>query len=126
MLHRLRFLMDERNRMTAIKSANAGAVATLTIDRATEGNTLTVEMLRELATAVRAAGATDAKVIVLRSNGPDFCRGRAPGAPSPTAMKMRANVCETILDVSPARPETRHSGCSRWRRTCRRRSPSRP
>ena len=88
--------------MTAIKSANAGAVATLTIDRATEGNTLTVEMLGELATAVRAAAATDAKVIVLRSNGPDFCRGRAPGAPSPTAMKMRANVCEPILDVYDA------------------------
>src|SRR3984893_11741658 len=84
MLHRLRFLMDERNRMTAIKSANAGAVATLTIDRATEGNTLTVEMLRELATAVRAAGA----------------RGR--GARSRPPMKRRANVCEPILDVYDA------------------------
>src|ERR1700730_397722 len=84
MLHRLRFLMDERNRMTAIKSANAGAVATLTIDRATEGNTLTVEMLRELATAVRAAGA----------------RGR--GARSRPPMKRRANVGEPILDVYDA------------------------
>jgi enoyl-CoA hydratase len=88
--------------MTVIKSSRADAVATLTIDRPAEGNTLTIEMLRELASAIRAAGATDAKVIVVRSNGPDFCRGRAPGAPSPTAMTMRANVCEPILDVYDA------------------------
>jgi enoyl-CoA hydratase/carnithine racemase len=56
-----------------------------------------------LAAAVRAAGATDSKVFVLRGNGADFCRGRAPGgAPSPTAMKMRANVCEPILDAYDA------------------------
>jgi enoyl-CoA hydratase len=88
--------------MSTIKSASAGAVATLTIDRPAEGNTLTVEVLGELSAAIRAAGATGAKVIVLRANGPDFCRGRAPGAPSPTAMKMRANVCEPILDVYDA------------------------
>jgi enoyl-CoA hydratase len=88
--------------MSTIKSASAGAVATLTIDRPAEGNTLTVEVLGELSAAIRAAGATGAKVIVLRANGPDFCRGRAPGAPSPTAMKIRANVCEPILDVYDA------------------------
>ena len=88
--------------MTSIKSDRDGAVATLTIDTATDGNLLTIEMLRELAAAIRAAGATDAKVIVLRAAGADFCRGRAPGAPSPTAMKMRANVCEPILDVYDA------------------------
>jgi enoyl-CoA hydratase len=88
--------------MTSIKSSRDGAVATLTIDNAAQGNLLSVETLRELAAAIRAAGATDAKVIVLRSEGDDFCRGRAPGAPSPTAMKMRANVCEPILDVYDA------------------------
>jgi len=88
--------------MSTIKSATTGVVATLTIDRAAEGNMLTVEMLGELSAAVRDASRSAAKVIVLRSNGPDFCRGRAPGAPSPTAMKMRANVCEPILDVYDA------------------------
>lgn len=88
--------------MTAIKLSYTGAVATLTIDRPVEGNLLTVEMLGEFSAAVRAAGASDAKVIVLRANGEDFCRGRAPGAPSPTALKMRANVCEPILDVYDA------------------------
>jgi enoyl-CoA hydratase len=94
--------LEEGNRMSTIKSATTGVVATLTIDRAAEGNMLTVEMLGELSAAVRDASRSAAKVIVLRSNGPDFCRGRAPGAPSPTAMKMRANVCEPILDVYDA------------------------
>jgi enoyl-CoA hydratase len=88
--------------MTTITSSRDGAVATVTIDNAAQGNLLTVEDLRELAAAVRAAGATDAKVIVLRTMGADFCRGRAPGAPSPTALTMRANVCEPILDVYDA------------------------
>src|ERR1700677_916386 len=63
---------------------------------------LTVEMVGELSAAFRAAGRSDAKVIVLRANGPDFCRGRSPGAPAPTAMKMRAAVCDPILDVYDA------------------------
>jgi enoyl-CoA hydratase len=95
--------------MSAITSGRHGAVATVTLDRAAEGNLLTIDMLRELAAAFRAAGASDAKVIVLRANGPDFCRGRDPrgGAPSPTAMKMRSNVCEPILDVYDAMAATR-------------------
>jgi enoyl-CoA hydratase len=88
--------------MTTVTSSRDGAVATIAIDNAAQGNLLTVEDLRELATAIRAAGATDAKVIVLRTMGADFCRGRAPGAPSPTALTMRANVCEPILDVYDA------------------------
>jgi enoyl-CoA hydratase len=88
--------------MTTITSSRDGAVATVTIDNAAQGNLLTVEDLRELAAAIRTAGATDAKVIVLRTVGADFCRGRSPGAPSPTALTMRANVCEPILDVYDA------------------------
>jgi enoyl-CoA hydratase len=88
--------------MTTITSSRDGAVATVTIDNAAQGNLLTVEDLRELSAAIRAAGATDVKVMVLRTMGADFCRGRAPGAPSPTALTMRANVCEPILDVYDA------------------------
>jgi enoyl-CoA hydratase len=90
--------------MSVIKSSRDGAVATVTIDRPAEGNFLTIDMVRELASAFRAAAASDAKVIVLRGNGADFCRGRDPkgAAPSPTAVKMRANVCEPILDAYDA------------------------
>jgi enoyl-CoA hydratase len=90
--------------MASVTSSRDGAVVTIALDRASEGNLLTVDGVRELAAAFRAAGATDAKVIVLRGNGADFCRGRDPkgGPPSPSAMKMRANVCEPILDAYDA------------------------
>ena len=90
--------------MASVTSSRDGAVVTIALDRVSEGNLLTVDGVRELAAAFRAASATDAKVIVLRGNGADFCRGRDPrgGAPSPTAMKMRANVCEPILDAYDA------------------------
>ena len=95
--------------MTIVTSSRDGAVTTITLDRAQDGNLLPVDGVRELATAFRAASATDAKVIVLRGNGADFCRGRDPkgGPPSPTAMKMRVNVCEPILDAYDAMANTR-------------------
>jgi enoyl-CoA hydratase len=90
--------------MSEIQSSRDGAVATITLDRPAEGNLLTVGGVRDLAAAFRAASATDAKVIVLRGNGADFCRGRDPkgGPSSPTAMALRANVCEPILDAYAA------------------------
>jgi enoyl-CoA hydratase len=116
--------------MTTITSSREGAVATVTIDKAAQGNLLTVEDLRDLTAAIRAAGTTDAKVIVLRTMGADFWRGRAPGATPPTAMKMRTDVCEPILDVYDAiagvrqPPTTPGSSSRRCSATCRRRSRS--
>jgi len=91
--------------MSSVTTTRDGGVATITLDRAAEGNLLTLDAVRELAAAFRAASATDAKVIMLRGNGADFCRGRGgggPPAPSPSAMTMRVNVCEPILDVYDA------------------------
>jgi enoyl-CoA hydratase len=87
-----------------IRASRDGMVANITIDRPAEGNLLTIDMVRALTAAFRAAGKSDAKVIVLRSLGPDFCLGRdnAGTPPSPTALKMRANVCEPILDAYDA------------------------
>jgi enoyl-CoA hydratase/carnithine racemase len=87
-----------------IQTSRDGAVAGITIDRAAEGNLLTIEMVREMTAAFRAAARSDAKVILLRTTGADFCRGRDNTGvpPSPTALKMRANVCEPILDAYDA------------------------
>jgi enoyl-CoA hydratase/carnithine racemase len=87
-----------------IRSGRDGAVATITIDRATEGNLLTLDMLRTLTAALRAAAATDAKVIALRTTGADFCRGRDPkgGPANPTALLLRDEVLQPILDVYDA------------------------
>src|SRR3954453_15513647 len=87
-----------------IKSSRDGTVATIAIDRAAEGNVLTLDMLRALTAAIKSAAASDAKVIVLRSTGADFCRGRDPkgGPVNPTALVMRDQVLQPILDVYDA------------------------
>jgi enoyl-CoA hydratase len=88
----------------AIRSGRDGAVATITIDRPAEGNLLTLDMLLALTAAIHAAGATDAKVIALRTTGADFCRGRDPkgGPANPTALVLRDKVLQPILDVYDA------------------------
>ena len=87
-----------------INTTQEGEIATITIDRGAEGNLLTLDMLRALAGAFRSAGASDAKVIALRSTGNDFCRGRDPkgGKPSPTALDLRVNVIGPIMEVYEA------------------------
>ena len=87
-----------------IRLGRDGAVAAITIDRPAEGNVLTLDMLRELTATIRGAAATDAKVIALRSTGADFCRGRDPkgGPANPTALVLRDQVLQPILDVYDA------------------------
>jgi enoyl-CoA hydratase len=87
-----------------INTTREGAIATVTIDRAAEGNMLDLDMLRALAGAFRDAGASDAKVIALRAAGNDFCRGRDPrgGKASPTALDLRADMIGPIMDVYAA------------------------
>src|SRR5437667_252553 len=87
-----------------IRMSRDGAVAAITIDRPAEGNVLTTDMLRALTATIRAAAASDAKVIALRSTGADFCRGGdGKGGPThPTALVMRDQVLQPILDVYDA------------------------
>jgi len=94
--------------LNIIQTRREGELAIITINRAAEGNMLTVEQLGELSAAFRHMGGTDAKVVVLRSTGADFCRGRdAEGARSaPTALAVRASVVAPILDVYDAMANT--------------------
>jgi len=87
-----------------IKSSREGAVATITIDRPAESNVLTTDMLRALTAQLKDAGASDAKVIALRSTGAEFCKGRdGRGGPlNPTALVMRDQILQPILDVYDA------------------------
>lgn len=87
-----------------IRSSRDGEVVTVTIDRAAEGNVLTLEMLKTLTAQIKQAGASDAKVIALRSTGADFCKGRDPkgGPANPTALVMRDEILQPILDVYDA------------------------
>ncbi len=77
-----------------------GEVQRITLDRPDEGGIISDPMAVELTGMINEA-AKDAKVIVLRSNGPDFCigrdpKGRAPGAPK-DAMDYR-NRSEVVFD----------------------------
>jgi enoyl-CoA hydratase/carnithine racemase len=65
----------------AIRSEREGEVVTLTIARAEAGNRLTNPMLAGIVTALDAAA--DARVIVLRGAGADFCLGREIEPPAP-------------------------------------------
>jgi enoyl-CoA hydratase/carnithine racemase len=57
--------------MTIVTSARDGAVATITLDRPQEGNLLSVEGVRELAAAFRAATARiSAAAATTRAAGP--------------------------------------------------------
>lgn len=87
-----------------IKSRRDGAVVTVTIDRPAEGNVLTTDMLRALTARLKDAGASDAKAIALRSTGDAFCKGRdgKGGPPNPTALVMRDQILQPILDVYDA------------------------
>jgi len=87
----------------AIQSGREGLAATVTLNRPAEGNLLTLDMIGALRAALRSAGESDAKVILLRANGADFCRGReSKSGPPPNALALRNNVLRTILDVFDA------------------------
>ena len=91
--------------MSVTKSSRDGAVATVTIDRPAEGNLLTIDMLRGSTRAVRAAAGDrrqGRRAAVERA--PISAAAATPKAArrSPTALKMRVNVCKPILDVYDA------------------------
>jgi enoyl-CoA hydratase len=77
-----------------------GDVARITIDRPDEGGIISDEMAVEL-TAMISAAAADAKLVVLRSTGPDFCLGRdrggRPFTPPSDALEYRGQS-EVVFD----------------------------
>jgi enoyl-CoA hydratase/carnithine racemase len=77
----------------SIQTIREDDIAAITIDRPTEGNMLNAELLGELSAAFRRIGETDATIVVLRSTGQDFCRGRdVKGARSAPALAVRESV----------------------------------
>jgi len=86
-----------------IRTIRNDAIAAISIDRP-DGNILTLDMLRALTASIRSAGQSDAKVITLRTTGPDFCRGRGPkgGPANPSALVLRDQVLQPILDIYDA------------------------
>ncbi len=87
-----------------IKSKQESDAVVVTINRAADGNALTLAMVADLTAAFRAAGQTAAKLIVLRSKGSVFSRGRDPrdAKPPSVALALRKNLIAPILDLYEA------------------------
>ena len=80
--------------------ANDGGLEII-IDRPDAGNALTADMTTELAAVLRQLPA-EAKFVILRGEGADFCAGRASPMPAAgtvlTAGEIRARVADPVLD----------------------------
>ena len=84
-----------------IKSETRGTTAFITIDRPDAGNRVTNEMAAALGDAIDAAGASGAKLVVLRGTGEVFCLGRdmPAGAEAGNAVDIRAGNTEPALEL---------------------------
>jgi enoyl-CoA hydratase/carnithine racemase len=76
----------------------------ITLDRPESGNRLTIEMVKQLTSAVaRSSADPSIRAVVLDGAGGDFCRGREPtpygGGRGPTALELRSQVTEPILEL---------------------------
>ena len=83
------------------------STATVRLTRPDKGNRLTLPNMIALGIAIREAGEDpNVKLVLLRSDGPDFCLGRMPPAtPPPTppsALEVRERVTKPILSVYEA------------------------
>lgn len=88
-----------------------GPIARITLNRPQVGNILTMDALRALGRTITELGAAaDRRAILITGAGKDFCLGRdtsgGPPKEKPTAVQMRANLTQPILDVYRALRET--------------------
>jgi len=84
--------------------AAAGPIARITLNRPEVGNILTMDALRALGRTITELGAgAERRAILVTGAGKDFCLGRdttgGPPKEKPTAVQMRANLTQPILDV---------------------------
>lgn len=77
-----------------------GAVAVITLNRPDRHNGVTVEMCRQLYSAVRNVAAGDARVLLLRGAGTDFCVGADIGGGEPGGTPPRAEELGSIHHIS--------------------------
>jgi enoyl-CoA hydratase/carnithine racemase len=86
---------------TPILSENKDGVTTVTLNRPEIGNRVTNEMAATLATMIDSA--RDARIIVLKGAGDDFCLGRdlphPDPAKKPSAVDVRNNDTEPMLSL---------------------------
>ncbi len=86
-----------------IEHDSAQHSATICLTRPDDGNRLQLRDISDLASAIRDAASRRAtKLLIIRSDGPDFCLGRAPapaGSRPKSALDLRNSITQPILDV---------------------------
>lgn len=93
--------------LPSVLTEREGAIAIITLNRPERRNGVTVEMCRALYDAVRGIAASDARVVVLRGAGHDFCvgadiGGHAPATAPPTLEDLGLiHHASTLLHTMP-------------------------
>lgn len=83
-----------------------GAIAVITLNRPERRNAITVELCREMYRVTQEVAASDARVVILRGAGSDFCVGAditaGGGGSPPTAEQLgRIHHAATLLHTMP-------------------------
>ncbi len=85
-----------------IEESAASRTATLRLIRPEDGNRLNLEDISLVGRAIRELGTRhETKLVIIRTEGPDFCLGRAPDlqGSAKSALEIRDHVAQPILDV---------------------------
>ena len=97
----------------AVRSERAGDVVTITLDRPEKRNALAVEVMVELTRALRAAGESDARGVILAAAGPVFSAGHNFGDLAGADLDEAVHVFEVCTEMMQAVQEIPQPVCAK-------------
>ena len=97
----------------AVRSERAGDVVTITLDRPEKRNALAVEVMVELTRALRAAGESDARGVILAAAGPVFSAGHNFGDLAGASVDEAVHVFEVCTEMMQAVQEIAQPVCAK-------------
>ena len=97
----------------AVRSERAGDVVTITLDRPEKRNALAVEVMVELTRALREAGESDARGVILAAAGPVFSAGHNFGDLAGASLDEAVHVFEVCTEMMQAVQEIPQPVCAK-------------
>ena len=97
----------------AVRSERAGDVVTITLDRPEKRNALAVEVMVELTRALREAGESDARGVILAAAGPVFSAGHNFGDLAGASLDEAVHVFEVCTEMMLAVQEIPQPVCAK-------------
>jgi enoyl-CoA hydratase/carnithine racemase len=92
----------------AVRSERSGDIVTVTLDRPEKRNALALDVMEAVTTALAAAGATDARGVVIAATGPVFSAGHNFGDMAGATLEETTRVfqvCTTMMQTIQALPQ---------------------